>query len=91
MPGVELFSNVGLQFLKAPNFLRTVLKKKRKKKSYCSQNLVNHEGILLLIIQVHTISKRRRRIKRVKFEGSNKFSTHTHTHTYIYIYICMYV
>ena len=54
MPGVELFGNVGLQFLKTSNFSRTILKKKIKKKSYCSHNLVNHDkGILLLINQVH--------------------------------------
>lgn len=55
MPGVELFGNVGLQFLKTSNFSRTILKKKRKK-SYCSHNLVNHDkGLLLLINQVQTI------------------------------------
>ena len=64
--------------------------KRKDKRSYCSQNLVNHEGILLLINQVHTISKKKNRIKTTKFEGSNKFNTHTYIYINIYIYVCMY-
>ena len=51
--------------------------KRKDKRSYCSQNLVNHEGILLLINQVHTISRKKQN-KNKKFEGSNKFNIYIH-------------